>query len=60
MIGLFLVAVMPTTMNSGVIMTGASGGNPAQALIVCVLHHLVPLLVDGFLVGRMGRSATVQ
>ena len=26
-----------------------------QALIVCVLHHLISLLVDGFLVGRMGR-----
>ena len=31
-IGIFLVAVMPTTLSSGVVMTGAAGGNMAQAL----------------------------
>lgn len=27
-----------------------------QALMVCVLHHLVSLLIDGFLVGRLGHG----
>lgn len=36
-IGLFLVAVMPTTMSSGVVMTGMAGGNMAHALLITVL-----------------------
>lgn len=39
LIGIFLVAVMPTTMSTGVVMTGASGGNPAHALFVSVLSN---------------------
>jgi len=38
-IGLFLVSVMPTTMSSGVVMTGASGGNIAHALLITVLAN---------------------
>jgi len=32
-IGVFLVPVMPTTLSSGVVMTGAAGGNMAHALV---------------------------
>ena len=39
LVGIFLVAVMPTTMSTGVVMTGASGGNPAHALFVSVLTN---------------------
>jgi sodium/bile acid cotransporter 7 len=35
-IGIFIVAVMPTTLSSGVVMTGASGGNMAHALFITI------------------------
>ncbi len=38
-IGLFLVAVMPTTLSSGVVMTGASGGNIAHALLITIVAN---------------------
>jgi sodium/bile acid cotransporter 7 len=38
-IGIFLVAVMPTTLSSGVVMTGAAGGNMAQALAITILAN---------------------
>ena len=38
-IGLLLVAVMPTTLSSGVVMTGAAGGNIAHALLVTILAN---------------------
>lgn len=44
LIGIFLVAVMPTTMSTGVVMTGASGGNPAHALFVSVLSNSMAVL----------------
>ena len=34
--GLFLVAIMPSTLSSGVVMTGAAGGNSAHALLVTI------------------------
>jgi sodium/bile acid cotransporter 7 len=38
-IGIFLVAVMPATLSSGVVMTGAAGGNMAQALAITILAN---------------------
>lgn len=38
-IGIFLIAVMPTTLSSGVVMTGVSGGNMAQALVITLLAN---------------------
>ncbi len=38
-IGIFLVAVMPTTLSSGVVMTGAARGNMAQALVITLLAN---------------------
>ena len=38
-IGIFLVAVMPTTLSSGVVMTGAAGGNIAHALVITILAN---------------------
>ncbi len=35
-IGLLLVAVMPCTLTSGVVMTGVAGGNMAHALVVTI------------------------
>jgi sodium/bile acid cotransporter 7 len=38
-IGLFLVAVMPCTLSSGVVMTAAAGGNMAHALLITVVAN---------------------
>lgn len=40
-IGLFLVAVMPTTMSSGVVMSGAAGGNTAHALFITIAANVL-------------------
>lgn len=38
-IGIFLIAVMPTTLSSGVVMTGAAGGNMAHALVITIIAN---------------------
>jgi sodium/bile acid cotransporter 7 len=38
-IGIFLVAAMPTTLSSGVVMTGSAGGNMAHALVITILAN---------------------
>ncbi|MGM0452707.1 MAG: bile acid:sodium symporter [Thermodesulfobacteriota bacterium] len=43
-IGIFLVAVMPTTLSSGVVMSGASGGNPAHALFITVVANCLSVI----------------
>ncbi|MBW2653856.1 MAG: bile acid:sodium symporter [Deltaproteobacteria bacterium] len=42
-IGLFIVAVMPTTLSSGIVMTGIAGGNMAHALFVTILSNFVSI-----------------
>ena len=63
MIGLFLVAAMPTTLSSGVVMTGAAGGNMANALMITLLANFsaiftVPVVLT-FLVGDAAGAAGV-
>lgn len=43
-IGLFLVAVMPTTLSSGVVMTGAAGGRMAHALVITVIANMLAVV----------------
>lgn len=43
-LGLFLVSVMPTTLSSGVVMTGQAGGNIAHALFVTILSNCVAII----------------
>ncbi len=38
-IGLLLVAVMPCTLSSGVVMTAAAGGNMAHALLITIMAN---------------------
>jgi sodium/bile acid cotransporter 7 len=62
-IGIFLVAVMPTTLSSGVVMTGAAGGNMAQALVITILAHglavfTIPVMLS-LLLRLVGGSAVV-
>ncbi len=44
-IGLFIVAVMPSTLSSGVVMSAAAGGNAAHALFVTVLANILSVFV---------------
>ena len=63
LIGIFLVAVMPTTLSSGVVMTGAAGGNMAQALAITILANglavvTIPVALS-LLLSLLGGSAVV-
>jgi sodium/bile acid cotransporter 7 len=42
--GLFIVAVMPSTLSSGVVMTAAAGGNMAHALMVTIAANSAAVL----------------
>ena len=43
-LGLVLVAVMPTTLSSGVVMSGQAGGNMAHALFVTILSNCLAVV----------------
>lgn len=60
-IGIFLVATMPTTLSTGVVMTGAAGGNMAGALVTTIIASgmavfTVPVTLS-FLMGFIGMTA---
>lgn len=55
-IGLFLVSVMPTTMSSGVVMTGASGGNIAHALLITVLANGLSIVTIPFSISLLAQT----
>ena len=62
-IGIFLVSVMPTTLSSGVVMTGAAGGNMAQALVITIMANglavfTIPVVLS-LLLNLLGGSAVV-
>jgi sodium/bile acid cotransporter 7 len=63
LIGLVLVALMPTTLSSGVVMTGAAGGNLAHALQITILANALAVfsipVVLGIFLGGMGLTTTV-
>ena len=63
-IGFFLVAVMPTTLSSGVVMTGAAGGNMAHALVITILANglavfTIPVALS-LLLNLVGGTAVVN
>ncbi len=62
-IGLFLVAVMPPTLSSGVVMTAAAGGNAAHALVTTVAANSVSVFTIPYafslLLIFIGQSAAV-
>ncbi len=43
-IGLFIVSVMPTTLSSGVVMTGTAGGNMAHALFITIISNFIGII----------------
>lgn len=55
-IGLFIVGVMPTTLSSGIVMTGKAGGNMAHALFITIFSNVIavfsiPLVLSWLLSG---------
>ena len=41
--GMVLIAVMPTTLSSGVVMTGLAGGNSVHALVITILGNTLAI-----------------
>ena len=64
LIGLFLVAVMPTTLSSGVVMTDTAGGNMAHALFITIIANSLAVLTIpvtiSLLLSNMGDSRVVD
>lgn len=62
-IGLFLVAIMPSTLSSGVVMTAMAGGSAAHALVTTIFANSVSVFTIpyalSFLLMTIGESATV-
>ena len=62
--GICLVAVMPSTLSTGVVMTEASGGNMAHALFVTVLANTIAVftipVVLSLLLAGLGDSRHIQ
>lgn len=61
-VGLILVAVMPTTLSSGVVMTASAGGNMAHALFITIVSNTLavftipltlPLLAGALMAGNV-------
>jgi len=63
-IGIFLVAVMPTTLSSGVVMTQTAGGNMAHALFITVLANFISIVTIPFslaiLLSFLGKQTMVE
>jgi sodium/bile acid cotransporter 7 len=51
--GLLLVAVMPSTLSSGVVMTGAAGGNMAHALLITIIANSLAVITIPFTLGGL-------
>jgi sodium/bile acid cotransporter 7 len=63
LVGLLLVASMPTTLSSGVVMTGSAGGNMAHSLLITIIANsfavfTIPLALSLLLGG--GHSQSLQ
>jgi solute carrier family 10 (sodium/bile acid cotransporter), member 7 len=60
-LGICLVSVMPTTLSTGVVMTGAAGGNMAHALFVTISANLlaivtIPVILPFLISGLTGQT----
>lgn len=53
LIGLFIVSVMPTTLSSGIVMTGRAGGNMAHALCVTIFSNIVSIVSIPFVLSLL-------
>ncbi len=53
LIGLFIVSVMPTTLSSGIVMTGRAGGNMAHALCVTIFSNMISIVSIPFVLSYL-------
>jgi solute carrier family 10 (sodium/bile acid cotransporter), member 7 len=64
LIGIFLVAAMPTTLSSGVVMTGSAGGNMAHALFITIVANALAIVTIPvtltWLLALVGHTAAVS
>jgi sodium/bile acid cotransporter 7 len=62
--GLYLVAVMPSTLSSGVVMTDSAGGNMAHALFVTILANAMAVftipVVLSFMLTTLGDHRSIE
>ena len=62
-IGLFLIAIMPSTLSSGVVMTAAAGGNAGHALVTTICANTVSVFTIPYALSLLlmviGESADV-
>ena len=62
--GLYLVAAMPTTLSSGVVMTARAGGNMAHALLVTIVANALAVftipVVLSILLSTLGDTRTIH
>jgi solute carrier family 10 (sodium/bile acid cotransporter), member 7 len=62
--GLYLVAVMPSTLSSGVVMSERAGGNMAHALFVTILANAMAVMtipiVLSLLLGTLGANRPIE
>ncbi len=62
-IGLFLIAIMPSTLSSGVVMTAAAGGNAGHALVTTICANTVSVFTIPYALSLLlmviGESAAV-
>jgi len=59
-LGIFLVAVMPTTLSSGVVMTGEAGGNIAHALFITILSNCIAIISIPFFLPLLLKSLKLE
>jgi sodium/bile acid cotransporter 7 len=64
LLGLLLVSAMPTTLSSGVVMTGSAGGNMAHSLLITILANglavvTIPITLS-LLLGITGEIRTIE
>lgn len=59
-LGLLLVSVMPSTLSSGVVMTGAAGGNMAHALLVTIIANSLAVFSIPLILGLLLNIAGVE
>lgn len=64
-IGLLLVASMPTTLSSGVVMTGSAGGNMAHSLLITIIANSlavvsIPITLSILLSGEHSRTIEID
>ncbi len=63
-VGILLVSAMPTTLSSGVVMTGSAGGNMAHSLLITILANglaviTIPIALS-LLFGLAGDARTIE